>query len=118
MTSATPEHVTTSLELLSKAQDALDQDDLLQASEKGWGAAAHMVKGVAERRGWPHNSHRELYQIVNRLAEEASNPQLRALFSIASSLHANFYELWMPKEMVEEDIRRVREFVTRLDALS
>ena len=49
MTRAAPEHVTTSRELLAKAQEALDQDDLLQASEKGWGAAAHMVKGVAEK---------------------------------------------------------------------
>ena len=110
--------MTTSRELLAKAREALDQDDLLQASEKGWGAAAHMVKGVAEKRGWPHNGHRELYQIVNRLAQEASNPQLRALFSIGSSLHANFYELWMPREMVEEDLRQVGEFVTRLEELS
>ena len=118
MTSAAPEHITTSLELLAKAQEALGQDDLLQASEKGWGAAAHMVKGVAEKRGWPHHSHRELYQIVNRLAEETSEPALMAQFSIASSLHANFYELWMPREMVEEDLRHVRELLTRLEALS
>ena len=77
-----------------------------------------MLKGVAEKRGWTHDSHRALYQIVNRLAEEASSPQLRTLFSSASSLHMNFYELWMPREMVEEDLRQVREFVTRLDGLS
>ncbi|PKB64235.1 MAG: hypothetical protein BZY80_03440 [SAR202 cluster bacterium Io17-Chloro-G2] len=117
MTSAAPEHITTSRELLAKAQESLDQDDLLQASEKGWGAAAHMVNGVAEKRGWPHSGHRELYQIVNRLTQEASDPQLRSLFSIASSLHANFYELWMPREMVEEDLRRVRELLARLEEL-
>ncbi len=117
MTSAAPEHMTTSRELLAKAQVALDEDDLLQASEKGWGAAAHMVKGVAEKRGWPHNGHRELYQVVNRLAEEAASPQLRSLFSIASSLHTNFYELWMPKEIVEEDLKEVEDFLSRLEEL-
>ena len=45
MTSAAPEHITTSHELLAKAQESMEQDDLLQASEKGWGAAARMVKG-------------------------------------------------------------------------
>jgi len=109
--------MTTSRELLAKAQVALDEDDLLQASEKGWGAAAHMVKGVAEKRGWPHNGHRELYQVVNRLAEEAASPQLRSLFSIASSLHTNFYELWMPKEIVEEDLKEVEDFLSRLEEL-
>ena len=37
------EHVSISKEMLAKAEEALAQDDLLQASEKGWGATAHMV---------------------------------------------------------------------------
>ena len=44
-------------ELLEKARDELAQGDLRQASEKGWGAAAQMVKAVAERRGWRHDGH-------------------------------------------------------------
>jgi hypothetical protein len=51
MTSTAPDNINTSHELLAKAQESLEQDDLLQASQKGWGAAAHMVKGVAEKKG-------------------------------------------------------------------
>ncbi len=118
MTSAAEEHSVTGRELLARAEVAVDQDDLLQASEKGWDAAAHVVNGYAQRMGWPHNSHRLLYQAVNRLAQETGDGQFRVLFSSASSLHSNFYENWMPKEMVAADLAQVREFLNKLGELS
>lgn len=111
MTSRADEYSLTSRELLAKAEEALAQDDLLQASEKGWGAAAHMVKGIAERKGWRHNGHRELYQVVNRLSQETGDEEIRVHFGLASALHSNFYENWMPKETVEAYLLRVRELV-------
>ena len=118
MATAANEHSLISRELLSKAEESVGQDDLLQASEKGWGAAAHMVKGLAEQRGWQHNSHRELYHAVNRLAEESSDRELRVLFSVASALHTNFYENWLPKEMVEDNLSQVRVLIEMLEELS
>ena len=118
MATAANEHSLISRELLSKAEESVGQDDLLQASEKGWGAAAHMVKGLAEKRGWQHNSHRVLYQAVNRLAQESSDSELQVLFSVASALHMNFYENWMPKEMVEADLVQVRILLGKLEELS
>ena len=109
------EHTITSRELFGKAEEALVQDDLLQASEKGWGAAAHLVKSVAQRRNWRHDGHRELYQVVNRLAQETGDNQIRVLFNSASALHMNFYENWMPKEMVEESLAQVAEFLRKLE---
>ena len=93
------EHTITSRELFGKAGEALVQDDLLQASEKGWAAAAHLVKSVAQRRNLRHYGHRELYQAVNRLAQETGDNQIRVLFGSASALHMNFYENWLPKEV-------------------
>ena len=95
MTSQSQEHILTGQDFLAKAEEALAQDDLLQASEKGWGAAARMVKAVAEGRGWEHSGHRELFQVVNRLANESGDLELRHLFHITNSLHSNFYENWM-----------------------
>ena len=118
MATAAEEHVITSRELLEKALEAVDQDDLLRASEKGWGTAAHMVKGVAENRGWPHNGHRQLYQTVNRLAQESSDREIRILFNSASALHSNFYENWMPREMVEESMVQIKEFLEKLKGLA
>ncbi|PKB81371.1 MAG: hypothetical protein BZY88_06710 [SAR202 cluster bacterium Io17-Chloro-G9] len=117
MTSPSPEYVNTSRELVAKAQEALAQDDLLQAPEKGWGAAAQMVKAVAEQRAWRHDGHRELYQIVNRLAQEAGDREIRVLFISASALHSNFYEQWMPREMVDDSLIEVRGLLSKLETL-
>ena len=117
MGTPTDEHITTGRELLARAEEAAAEDDLLQASEKGWGAAAHMVKGLAQRKGWRHDGHRELYQAVNRLAQETGDRQIRLLFSSASALHSNFYENWMPREMVEDNLTQVREFLRKLEEL-
>ena len=38
--------------LLSQAKTELAAGDVRQASEKAWGAAAQMVKAIAEQRGW------------------------------------------------------------------
>lgn len=118
MTTRAEEYIHTSQDLLAKAEDALAQNDLLQASEKLWGAVAHMVKGVAERRGWGHGRHRELYQVVNRLAEEAGDGEIRTLFDVANALHSNFYENWMPREFVENGRQRVNELLLKLGGLS
>ena len=53
-----------------QAQEEFDKGDQLQASEKAWGAAAHAVKAVAASRGWNHNSHRLLFDIVDQMARD------------------------------------------------
>jgi uncharacterized protein (UPF0332 family) len=115
MTTPAEEYISISRELLTKAEAALAQDDLLQASEKGWRAAAHMVKAVAQKRGWRHNGHRELYQAVNQLMQEIGDSQISVLFNSASALHGNFYEHWMPEEMVQVSLAQVREFLRKLE---
>jgi hypothetical protein len=100
---------------MEKARETLQEDDLVQASEKLWDAAAQMVKGVAERRGWPHSSHRELFRVVRLIARETGDIQVLDLFQIANSLHTNFYENWMTREFVENSIGRMQEFISRLE---
>jgi Archaeal PaREP1/PaREP8 family len=118
MTSKADEYALTSREFLTKAEEALAQDDLPQASEKLWGAAAQMVKGIAERRGWRHSGHRELFQVVNRLTEETGDGELRTLFDVANSLHSNFYENWMPRDWVQDRATRISEFIRRLERIA
>lgn len=105
----------TSEEFLRRARDDLAAGDLIQASEKGWGAAAQAVKSVAARRGWRHQSHRDLYAIVGRLVAESGNRHLGTLFSVASSLHMNFYEHWLRGEMVANGLDLVEELVATLE---
>ena len=68
---------------LREAEDLLSKDHI-QASEKLWGAAALMVKAVATTRD-SISSH-ELFSFVRRLGEKR-NPELRRLFSVASTLY-------------------------------
>ena len=105
-------------EFLARARTYLAEDDLRQASEKGWGAAAQMVKAAAETRGWPHRSHRDLFQAVTRLVEETGDSALHSRFGIAAALHTNFYEGWLDRDTVEDHLTHVGELVERLDALS
>ena len=86
----------TGREFLTKAHAYLAEDDLLQASEKGWGAAAQMVKSVAEAGGWPHNGHHELWRAVNLIVDQTGDRDIRTAFAAAAALHTNFYEGWLP----------------------
>ena len=78
--------------LIEQAQEELDRGDLIQASEKSWGAVAHSVKAMAQERGWNHGRHDLLGDVVAQVAEERGRPDLLTLFVSASSLHYNFYE--------------------------
>lgn len=90
MTTST--YQTASRPLLAQARAELAQGDTRQASEKGWGATAQMVKAVAEQRGWEHKNHRHIWQAVDRLADERSDISISRLFRSANHLHSNFYE--------------------------
>ena len=80
---------------LTKGQEVIRQDirDLHQASEKGWGAAAHMAKAVALTQGWPYERHDQFHQVMNLTRNLTSNDRLRLLHGRADVLHVNFYQL-------------------------
>ena len=103
---------------LEKAYKELEEGDLLQASEKGWGAAAQILKAVAQERGWEHDSHRRLFNVLGRLALVAGDQELRHGFNAANVLHANFYEAWMGVDDVEDNLGHVERLVGKLDGLA
>ncbi len=102
---------------MAQAWEELERGDLRQASEKGWGAASQMVKAAAEIRRWDHNSHGDLHNIVRLLGRVLGDHSLSVLFKIASSLHQNFYEGWLPAEVVREDLGNVGRFVERMERI-
>ena len=78
--------------LLAPARAELGRGDTRQASEKGWGATARMLKSIAGQRGWPHCSHRHIRQAATRLVQETGDREISRLYRVASDLHTNFYE--------------------------
>ena len=104
--------------LLAQAHAELATGDVRQASEKGWGAAAQIVKAVAEQRGWQHRGHRELFAAVDRLGTELGDPDVQRFFSVASALHVNFYEDWRSAEAVTVSLDDVARFIDLLHPLA
>ncbi len=103
--------------LEAQAEEEYGARDLRQASEKGWGSAAQIVKAIAAHRGWRHDTHALLFQTVRDLDREIGGSELLGLFTQAHNLHVNFYEDWLTSEIVQRDLDNVRQFVEKLEAL-
>ena len=120
----TQEHARTAQEFLVAANREFEADDLVQGSEKLWGAAAHAVMAVAQQRGWDHRSHRSLKNAVIRLSQEFAvenellGEVLLAGFSAAEKFHRNFYHDDMENYERDADRPPVERFITRILALA
>jgi hypothetical protein len=42
--------------------------------------------------------------------EEVNEPEIRRVWQIATSLHQNFYEAWLPGETVKESVEDIKRF--------
>ena len=111
-------HWETSRRFIIQADAELAAGDLLQASEKGWGAAAHAIKAIAEEREWRHDSHARLFGIVDRLVAETGESDIRELFRAAGEVHKNFYEGSMSKEDIAGSLAQIRTLLDILAGLS
>ncbi len=112
------DHVDISRRFIQQAEEELEAGDLLQASEKAWGAVAHRLKAIARQRGWQHGSHGHFYAIVERLGAETGQPEeMEALFARANSLHANFYNVFMPEEQVRGYMDDVMRLLATLEGI-
>ena len=114
----TEEHARTAQGFLDAADQEFAAGDMLQGSEKMWGAASHAVMAVAQQRGWAFGNHGELRIAARQLTDERSDPALLAGFVAAEKFHANFYHDFMEHD-ADFDASRdvVREFVTRMIGL-
>ena len=112
------EHLRISRQFLRQAQAEFDKGDRLQASEKAWGAAAHVAKAVAQHRGWRHDGHRYLFDAINKIYRETGDTVIPDAFRIANSLHMNFYENWQPDDLVQDGIEHVATLLEKLEPLS
>ena len=106
-----------SRQLLEQARNELAGGNTRQASEKGWGAAAQLVKAVAEQRGWEHKTHRQIWQAVRRLNDENRNIALSRLFRTPNHLHSNFYEDLDAPDDVTDALNDVERFIDLLEPL-
>ena len=76
---------------LRRSRAYLANGQLLQASEKGWGAAAHAVKLYADHIGASYNRHGEFNGLVARLQSATGETNAGQWGSSANTLHRNYY---------------------------
>ena len=128
-TTATPtataadHQITHNARIARKFLDDADREfaagDLLQASEKLWGAVSHALKAYCRQRGWRHAkyAHRRdarYRDAAQSLSAELDDPTIFAYFKIAQSCHANFYNDWMYEEDVDSSRAYIRELVEKI----
>ncbi len=103
--------------LLEQAQEELDKGDILQASDKVWGATAHAVKAVCQRMGWNHHAHNHLRAAASYISSELGRDDLRLAFGYLEALHANYYEHQWELADVRTGINNATFFISELVAL-
>ena len=105
---------------LAKAWEYLAQGDLHQASEKGWGAAAHMAKAVAEAQGLSYETHDDFHVLVDDVCGWLNSDRPRTLGNAANQLHRNYYrrKIHLRARTVERDLGDVAELLDVLEPLA
>ena len=89
-------------------------NDVLQGSEKLWGAACQAVMAVAKRRGWDYGKSKHRSVVIDRLVEERGDSSLASGYSVAQKFHANFYNNFMEDDDIARDRPIVHQLVQRL----
>ena len=102
---------------IDQADNYLRLRNNIQASEKGWGAAAQALKAIAEERGWNHGSHTLIVDVVQQVADEEGRPDLVAKFGLAQALHTNFYEDWLLSDTVSIYLKDVKKLLPELERI-
>ena len=114
----TERHAEISDRFLQQAEVELGRGDLLQASEKAWGAVVHHVKSVARERNWDNGSHRDVNRAARQLIRLTSDPDVNRLrFMAMNTLHVNFYEENLDQEDVEAMVLDARVLLEAMRAV-
>ncbi len=105
---------------LAKSRQYLAEDDLHQASEKGWGAAAWMAKAVAEAQGWEYTTHRHFNVVMNHARQATGDERLPGMRGIANDLHGNFYErkMFLSGSAIAADLEHIATLLDILEPLA
>ena len=109
------DHMAISRGFVDHARNELRLGNNLQASEKVWGAAAHAIKAIAIERGWRHEKHGYLFDIVSHIAKEFDRPDFSDKMAIAGFYHRNFYENEFGEDGIDRATNTIEQFVTELD---
>ena len=102
---------------MAEAFEELEKGDLGLAAEKGWEAAAHIIKAIAQERGWAHGDRTDLDHAMNNIYYETRDMEFEFLYDSAVFLDFNPCEHYYSVESMERRLKRVEQFVNRAEDL-
>lgn len=107
-------------EFPANSQEFLAAGNLHQASEKSWGAAAHMAKAVAVAQGWEYSTHADFSEVMYQASQSANNHRVRQIRSVANELHHNYYgrKRHLNASAIGYDLEEVAELLELLRPLT
>ena len=111
------EHLAISHRFREQGLAEVESGDLLQGSEKLWGAAAHAVKAAAEQRSWKHNGHYYLFKVINELVLVTGDSRFKEAFDAANRLHVNFYEDTLDSDKIDKEAQIVLDLIDMINAI-
>ena len=113
----TEKHTRLAHKLLDDAKREIAAGDLVQGSEKLWGATSQALKAYCASHGMPHSKYANRRHAAFQLADQLEDPSIRLGFGVAESCHANFYNDWMEQEHLDGYLPDIEALVnTVLDA--
>lgn len=113
------DHARISAAFLHRSREYLNNGELLQASEKGWGAAAHAATFIAGLRGWTYVEHGDFEaEVVSRIARETGRNEVHAWARRANELHRNFYRDGLNAQTIATYLDDVTNFVNLIRQLT
>ena len=113
------DHSLICVEFLRLSREYLATGNLLQASEKGWGAAAHAAAHIAAIRGWTYVEHGDFEaEVVSRIARETGRNEVHAWARRANELHRNFYRDRLSADAITQYLDDVTNFVNLIRQLT
>ena len=109
------DHDALSLRCRRKAEQELEQNDLLTAAEMMWGAVAHAIAHLAPQYTRSTlNSHRDMQRAVPEIDAQLPDINLQQYFGAAEALHRYFYRCDISDHQVRNNLRQCQRM---LDAL-
>ena len=97
------------------ADQAMAQRDYELFSRRIWEATAHAIKCIAQERGWPCGTYREVSDAGRRLAKGRPDEYgLMSALGFAQLAHTNGQGLVLERYEIEEDWDYSTSFIDRL----
>ena len=102
---------------LKQAREELAKEDLLQAANKVWDAAAYAIKAVAEKRRWFNDADWRLQEAAWVITAEQGDSTIMLGYLSARQAHHHFYHHEYHPHTYEQIIEATAAMVTRIAEL-